>query len=180
MTTYLVAKALTGPMLHYACQKQHQQNSKPSSKPLPELPSGISDSLAPHLYTYSTITHEGIYRKSNEDKITIYLEEQYKWFAIYDGHGGNTCSQFMKENLHEYFFKQDWKKDIPNSLRKAFLTAESEWRKKGDNSGSCALVIFIYGNMCYAANLGDSRAVLVSEGGSKCYQITHDHTPSNL
>jgi serine/threonine protein phosphatase PrpC len=72
------------------------------------------------------------------------------------------CSQFLKDHLHEYFFKQDWKKDIPTSLRKAFLTAEEEWKKKGDNSGSCALVIFIHDNVCYAANLGDSRAVLSS------------------
>lgn len=73
------------------------------------------------------------------------------------------CSQFLKDHLHEYFFKQDWKKDIPTSLRKAFLTAQEEWKKKGDNSGSCALVVFIHENVCYAANLGDSRAVLCSE-----------------
>lgn len=68
----------------------------------------------------------------------------------------------MKEHLHEFFFALDWRKDIPSSLRRAFLNAEEEWRKKGDNSGSCALAIFIYQNMCYVANLGDSRAVLVS------------------
>ncbi len=33
------------------------------------------------------------------------------------------CSQFLKDHLHEFFFKQDWKKDIPTSLRKAFLIA---------------------------------------------------------
>lgn len=38
--------------------------------------------------------------------------------------------------------------------------AEDDWKNKGDNSGSCALVVFIYQNVCYAANLGDSRAVL--------------------
>lgn len=53
------------------------------------------------------------------------------------------------------------------------------WKKKGDASGSCAIVVFIYNGMCYVANLGDSRAVLVSENGQKCYQITKDHKPSN-
>lgn len=120
-----------------------------------------------------------MYRKSNEDKLTIYLEEDYKWFSIYDGHGGTACSQFMKQHLHEYFFKLDWRKDVPNALRRAFIEAEQEWKKKGDNSGSCALVIFVYQNICYAANLGDSRAILASEGGLKCYQITKDHKPSN-
>lgn len=72
------------------------------------------------------------------------------------------CSQFLKDHLHEFFFKLNWKSDVPNALRKAFIMAEEEWKKKGDNSGSCALVIFIYENHCYVANLGDSRAVLAS------------------
>lgn len=37
-----------------------------------------------------------MYRKTNEDKLTIYLEEDYKWFSVYDGHGGVACSQFLK------------------------------------------------------------------------------------
>lgn len=108
------------------------------------------------------------------------MEENAKWFSLYDGHGGNQCAQFLKEYLHEEFFKiPNWKKDIPTALREAFHNAESKWQKKGDKSGSCALVIFIYENICYVANLGDSRAVLSSEKSSKCYQITKDHKPSN-
>ena len=73
----------------------------------------------------------------------------------------------------------NWKNDVPNALRKSFLLAEEEWKKKGDNSGSCALVVFIYDNHCYVANLGDSRAVLASENCEKFYPITKDHKPSN-
>lgn len=69
---------------------------------------------------------------------------------------------------------------MPSALRKAFVEADNEWKKKGDNSGSCALVIFIYNNTCFAANLGDTRAILVGEQFSKCYQITKDHKPSNI
>lgn len=96
-----MAKALNGPALHYASQicKAKQAAKKPS-KQLPEIPKGIAGDLSPHLYNYSTITHEGMYRKSNEDKLTIYLEDNYKWFSIYDGHGGTACSQFLKECLH--------------------------------------------------------------------------------
>jgi serine/threonine protein phosphatase PrpC len=56
--------------------------------------------LTPHLERYATITHNVLYRQTNEDKITIYLEENAKWFSIYDGHGGPKCSQFLKESLH--------------------------------------------------------------------------------
>jgi len=34
-----------------------------------------------------------------------------------------------------------------------------------ERSGSCAIVILIVGEICYTANVGDSRAVLSSNGG---------------
>jgi protein phosphatase 2C family protein 2/3 len=34
-----------------------------------------------------------------------------------------------------------------------------------ERSGSCAIVILIVGDMCYCANVGDSRAVLSMNGG---------------
>jgi hypothetical protein len=97
LTTYLTAKALTGPALHFASQISKAKDlQKLPAKTIPEIPKAISGELTPHLYNYATITHEGMYRKSNDDKLTIYLEEDYKWFSIYDGHGGTACSQFLK------------------------------------------------------------------------------------
>ena len=47
-----------------------------------------------------------------------------------------------------------------------------------DKSGSCANVALIVGNMCYIANVGDSRAVLSAEGGKKAYPLSVDHKPT--
>ena len=34
---------------------------------------------------------------------------------------------------------------------------------KVDRSGSCANVAFLYGDKCYIANVGDSRAIMSSK-----------------
>lgn len=51
--------------------------------------------------------------------------------------------------------------------------------KTGNKAGSCCLVVLIVDNICYVANLGDSRAVLASDSGKTVYQITKDHKPNN-
>lgn len=104
-----------------------------------------------------------------------------KWFGVYDGHGGDKCSQFLKEHLHRAFFaNKKWQDDVRQALKDAFATVERQWAKQGDNSGSCCLVTLIHDDTCYVANLGDSRAILGSEGMKKVYQISKDHKPSNM
>ena len=46
-----------------------------------------------------------------------------------------------------------------------------------DKSGSCAIVVLIVQEICYVANVGDSRAVLSCEGGQKVYPLSLDHKP---
>jgi serine/threonine protein phosphatase PrpC len=95
--------------------------------------------------------------------VAIILEEDVKWFGVYDGHGGDKCSQFLKEHLHKAFFiNKRWREDPKQALYDAFRYVEAQWMKAGDNSGSCCLVVLIYEDTCYVANLGDSRAILAS------------------
>ena len=64
-------------------------------------------------------THQGLSRNYNEDKVTIITNiEKPKqkaasspwplcsFFAIYDGHGGHKCANFLKENLHTIIINQ--------------------------------------------------------------------------
>jgi protein phosphatase 2C family protein 2/3 len=43
--------------------------------------------------------------------------------------------------------------------------------------GSCSLVVLIVGDMCYIANVGDSRAIMSGEGGSRIFALSKDHKP---
>lgn len=46
-------------------------------------------------------------------------------------------------------------------------------------SGSCAIVVLIVGEVAYVANVGDSRAFMSIEHGTKIVPLTSDHKPEN-
>lgn len=48
-----------------------------------------------------------------------------------------------------------------------------------ERSGSCAVVLLIVGDICYVANVGDSRAVMSLGGGRKVIALSRDHKPAD-
>lgn len=57
--------------------------------------------------------------------------------------------------------------------------AENNETGQIDRSGSCANVLLIVGDMCYVANVGDSRSVLSGDSGQKTYTLSRDHKPQD-
>ena len=47
-----------------------------------------------------------------------------------------------------------------------------------DRSGSCAIVSLMVDDLCYIANVGDSRAVMSVAGGKYMVNLSEDHKPS--
>lgn len=147
---------------------------------------------------YAANTNQGIVRNYNEDRVSIILnimkpasranEEWPKcsFFGVYDGHGGVGCADFLRDNLHQYVIKEpSFPSNPKEALMKGFDAAERAFLeladgntvKEIDRSGSCALVALIVGDMCYVANVGDSRAVMSGDGGTKIYPLSKDHKP---
>ena len=154
---------------------------------------------------YGGNSYNGIIRKSNEDRIKIVanykLEKPVKnqkgveinpninYFAIYDGHGGNRCSNFLQENLHNYILQSSY---FPiytlKAIKSAYLQAEEnffsiirdpEGNNITDRSGSCAVSALIMDEWLFVINLGDSRALYSYDSGNKLYQITRDQKPND-
>jgi protein phosphatase 2C family protein 2/3 len=49
-----------------------------------------------------------------------------------------------------------------------------------DRSGSCAIVTLFVDDVCFTANLGDSRAVMSCNGGQFLINLSEDQKPSEL
>ena len=140
-------------------------------------------------------SYNGKVKKFNEDRIKAIVNYKspynikISYFSIFDGHSGNKCSDFLKENLHKYIFNsQLFPSDVTKAVRESFKKADDTFRSMvydqqnnilKDKSGSCALVMLILNNYLYAVNLGDSRALYSYDTGKYLYQITRDHKPND-
>ena len=114
---------------------------------------------------------------------------QVCYFGIFDGHAGDKCCEYLKNYLHHHIFDSS---NFPNSPIKAieqgFKNCEKSYIKSIHNktrnqyydySGSCAIVVLTINDICYIANLGDSRALYSYDSGAKFYQLSRDHKPND-
>lgn len=145
----------------------------------------------------ASMTDNGCVRDYNEDRITVIpkverperiaegLWPKCSFFGIYDGHGGDSCSQFLMDNLHNFVFKSNHFPHNPKmALLKGFEQAEQTFIEQAmanpddiDISGSCALVVLVVGDLCYIANLGDSRVIGSYYAGKRIKQLSTDMKP---
>ena len=154
---------------------------------------------------YGVNTYRGIFRNYNEDRVSIIVNaknpkkiinnnEKTKWpnvsfFGVFDGHAGNKCSEYLKNNLHHFIFNSAQFPNFPlKAIEQGFKACENNYIKSIHNktrnqyydySGSCAIIVLIIDDMCYIANLGDSRAIYSYDTGSKFYQLSRDQKPND-
>ena len=165
----------------------------------------LSDNSFNIIVGYGGNSYNGLIRKYNEDVIRIIpdykltktvkkkngevINPKISYFAVYDGHGGDKCSKFLSQNLHNYIFNSEF---FPlytmQAISAAYQKAEKEFYSKAvdeknkillDKSGSCAVSTLIMDEWCFIINLGDSRALYSYDSGNKLYQVTRDHKPND-
>ena len=135
------------------------------------------------------------FRNYMEDRFSIltsFPNEQCKaLFAIFDGHGGSSVSQFLCQNFISTFLKISQKFEVKNYekiFQKCFITLDEDIRKiPGSNQmGSTATVILITKEtdqilgsqkIIYCANIGDTNCELF--GKSDCKRISYEHRCSD-
>ena len=162
--------------------------------------SKVSQKTFKNINSYAANTFKGIVRDYNEDRVSIilnlnkpkFLEYNGPWpkmayFGVFDGHAGNKCAEFLRDNLINYIVKNNFfPKDIPNAIKAGFKKIDEDYLSKHafinnkleDNSGSCALILLLVNNLIYIANVGDSRCVGSFKNGKVRKDITLDHKPN--
>lgn len=105
------------------------------------------------------------------------------YYAIFDGHGGNKCSEYLKENLHKILKKNlqgnsninNW----PDIIKESFIECDQNFHLSfyeiSKVMGSTGLVCLLTPGCLIVANTGDSRAILSRRG--QAIQLTNDHKP---
>jgi protein phosphatase 2C family protein 2/3 len=165
-----------------------------------ESPKCSSKQVGP-LKSFSYNTFQGLFKDYNEDRVSVCslvkkpsstkmkTWPKISYFGIFDGHGGEECSEFLKNNYMNYLVENaNFPFDIKLSMIESFQKIEEDFFKlkckdnidDSDKSGSCALVSVIFDNKVYIANIGDSRAIMSIGGGTKVRQLTADQKPDNV
>lgn len=151
--------------------------------------------------SYSYNTYQGLYKENNEDRVSVCSSvkkpasskmkvwPKISYFAVFDGHGGEECSEFLEKNFLNYLVENaNFPFDIKLSMIEACQKVEEGFFKEfckdkiedSNSSGSCALIAVVFDNKVYIGNIGDSRAIMSLNNGAKVKQLSIDHKPNNL
>jgi len=134
-------------------------------------------------------------RANQEDKYTIiddlriYDELIITYYAVYDGHGGFSCSEYIKKHLHNNLRELIIHRNIRNSpnflidlckvIQDAIIYTDISYYETDSFSvhhgSTCVFILFI-GNKVLCCNLGDSIGILI-RNNKKVY-LSKDFRPN--
>jgi len=101
----------------------------------------------------------------------------YAFFAVYDGHGGASCAEYARMNLHRNIVNHSkFESDVELAISEGFEKTDKDFEIEGGDPGcgTTACVCLIYDNVLYIANIGDSMAIVCRRG--KPVELTTPHT----
>ena len=146
-------------------------------------------------YNYAFFSELGD-RSNQEDKfvacddLRVFDDIIIPYFAVYDGHGGPSCSDYIRKNLHNeihYYLKelvneksQNFLNDLINALQKIIILVDinyfdSELNFSPHHGSTCVFVFFI-GTYVLCCNLGDSVSILLRKNDKRVY-LSRDFNP---
>jgi len=95
------------------------------------------------------------------------------YFAIYDGHGGRQCVEYVLEHLHKNLLMELEKEpsNVPEAMMQAFELTDDNMQCSGISTSGCTACCCLLRQekafserVLYTAHVGDARAVLCRKG----------------
>ena len=104
------------------------------------------------------------------------------FFGLFDGHAGGRCSKHISTNLPDVLAEDSlFQSNLPFALKKSYHTANDAFLKIAElqklHDGSTGITSLIRNNKLLVGNVGDCRALLLSNG--KSIQMSIDQKPTN-
>jgi len=131
------------------------------------------------------------WRKNMEDAHVITTKDNWGFFGVFDGHGGDQCSDFIMKRLYKELEGGEPPADDA-AMKELCLRLDREWLATGQPSGTTGtftLVKPLDDNsgkyQLRVGNIGDSRVLLgradgsIVDGGGTDSGLTTDHKPDH-
>ena len=104
-----------------------------------------------------------------------------RFVGVFDGHAGGRCSKMLVADLAANIAgDEDFHEDLRNAISRGFQKTNADFLRKADryhmDDGSTAVVVIQRHRHLWVANVGDSRAVLLS--GDQAVPLSMDHKPN--
>eukprot|EP00658_Telonema_sp_P-2_P020406 TRINITY_DN1806_c0_g1_i11.p1 TRINITY_DN1806_c0_g1~~TRINITY_DN1806_c0_g1_i11.p1 ORF type:complete len:503 (-),score=122.54 TRINITY_DN1806_c0_g1_i11:263-1771(-) len=131
------------------------------------------------------------WRSNMEDAHLIYMQKEWGYFGVFDGHGGDQCSKFVAPRMYEVLDTEGCPPDDA-AVKDMVLRIDEEFLNTQQGSGSTATMVLVRPpttagakHLLHVINAGDSRVLLgringdIVSGGEKCTDqgLTVDHKP---
>ncbi|KAJ0942160.1 putative protein-serine/threonine phosphatase transcription factor DBP family [Helianthus annuus] len=108
-------------------------------------------------------------------------EEAISFYGVFDGHGGEGASHFVRDNLPRIIVDDDsFPLELEKVVTRSFMETDAAFARScavesALSSGTTALTAMIFGRSLLVANAGDCRAVLSRHG--LAFEMSKDHRP---
>merc|ERR1719464_161707 len=130
------------------------------------------------------------WRKNMEDAHLIFMPEDWGFFGVFDGHGGDQCSRFVASRLMEELESGAPESDA--AVKDLALRIDREFLDRNEPSGSTGTFAIVRPPaegegqfLLRVGNIGDSRVLLgradgtLVEGPGTDGGLTTDHKPDH-
>mmetsp|Transcript_33541 Transcript_33541/g.85820 ORF Transcript_33541/g.85820 Transcript_33541/m.85820 type:complete len:539 (-) Transcript_33541:82-1698(-) len=131
------------------------------------------------------------WRNNMEDAHLILIRDDWAFFGVFDGHGGDQCSAFVARRLREELEAEGCPADDA-AVKKLMLKIDREFLDSNTPSGSTGTMCIVkkHGgkdgkHLLRVINVGDSRVILgrgdgnIVDGGGTDQGLTTDHKPDH-